>query len=255
MKLETLATVEPQPIKDLSHPQIAELQTALVLLGYPAGSADGLWGPRTRNAWGEFVEDFNCTGDPNDIDSDRAAELQKALDTVVRGPEHDFSTKDGTTKAIEDECTRHGIRLKTQIAYVLATADHETNHTFRPVTEAYWLKDPDAWLKTHHPQYYPYYGRGYVQLTWKTNYAKYGLLLNKDLVGHPDLALNPQIAVFVLVHGFKTGAFTGRKITDYIDTGKTDFKNARRCINGMNDCDKIAALAQKYLATEVSAFR
>jgi peptidoglycan hydrolase-like protein with peptidoglycan-binding domain len=151
MKLETLATVEPQPIKDLSHPQIAELQTALVLLGYPAGSADGLWGPRTRNAWGEFVEDFNCTGDPNDIDSDRAAELQKALDTVVRGPEHDFSTKDGTTKAIEDECTRHGIRLKTQIAYVLATADHETNHTFRPVTEAYWLKDPDAWLKTHHP--------------------------------------------------------------------------------------------------------
>lgn len=162
-------------------------------------------------------------------------------------PAHDFSTKAGTMKAIKSECTRQGIDLPTQIAYVLATADHETNHTFKPVTEAYWLPNPDAYLKTHHPDYYPYYGRGYVQLTWKKNYEKYGLILHKDLVGHCELALDPEIALFILVHGFKTGTFTGRKITDYINAGKTDFRNARRCINGLDKADQIAQLARTYL--------
>jgi hypothetical protein len=52
----------------------------------------------------------------------------------------------------------------------------------------------------------------------------------------------------VLVHGFKTGAFTGRKITDYIDAQKTDFVNARRCINGLDRAQDIANMAMKYLA-------
>src|SRR5262249_35850802 len=160
----------------------------------------------------------------------------------------DFSTKAATMKTIQGECTRQGVVLLTQIAYVLATADHETNHTFKPVTEAYWLPDPDAYLKKHHKDYYPYYGRGYVQLTWKNNYEKYGQLLEKDLVGHPELALKPEIAVFVLVHGFRTGTFTGRKITAYINAGKTDFRNARRCINGLDKADQIAKLAQTHLA-------
>jgi predicted chitinase len=87
-----------------------------------------------------------------------------------------------------------------------------------------------------------------VQLTWKNNYAKYGQLLEKDLVGHPELALTPEIAVFVLVHGFKTGTFTGRKISDYVNAGNTDFRNARRCINGLDKADQIAQLARTHLA-------
>jgi predicted chitinase len=251
MKLDKLASLpaDPQPIKDLTKPQIKELQTALDLLGYPVGLVDGLWGPKTRSAWAEFVEDSPCKGAPDSIDMDCAAELQRALDGIVETSKHSLSTKEGTISAIQSECVRQGIGLKTQIAYVIATADHETNHTFKPVTEAYWVKDPDAYLKRNHPDYYPYYGRGYVQLTWKDNYAKYGRILNKDLVGHPELALDPEIALFVLVHGFKTGAFTGRKITDYIDHGKTDFRNARRCINGLDACDKIAALAQQHLGS------
>lgn len=250
MKLETLKVI-PQggskPIKELEKPQLAELQTALNILGYPAGKVDGLFGPNTRNAWAEFVEDTG-EGDPTAVNGDWVAKLQKALDEATTAPAHDFSTKAGTMKAIRSECLRQGIGLKTQIAYVLATADHETNHTFKPVTEAYWLPDPDAYLKKHHPDYYPYYGRGYVQLTWKDNYEKYGQLLGKDLVGHPTLALEPEIALFILVHGFKTGTFTGRKLTDYISAGKTDFRNARRCINGVDKADQIAELARNHLA-------
>lgn len=60
--------------------------------------------------------------------------------------------------------------------------------------------------------------------------------------------MDNNIALFVLVHGFKTGTFTGRKITDYINLNKTDFDNARRCINGMDHFRDIANIAKKYLA-------
>ena len=160
----------------------------------------------------------------------------------------DFSTKDGTIAAIKSECASKGLRLKAQIAYVLATVDHETAHTFKPVKEAYWLNDPDAYLKKHHPDYYPYYGRGYVQLTWESNYRKYGQLVKRDLVGNPDLALDPRVALFVLVHGFKTGAFTGHKLADHVNADNTDFLNARRCINGVDKQNEIAGIARKYLA-------
>jgi len=86
-------------------------------------------------------------------------------------------------------------------------------------------------------------------LTWKYNYEKYGKLLSKDLVKHPELALETEIALFVLVHGFKTGAFTGKKISDYINAHETDFVNARRCINGKNKAVEIAALAETHLAS------
>jgi len=163
---------------------------------------------------------------------------------------HDFSTVEGTKAAIKNECASQGIGLKAQIAYVLATVEHETANKFEPVTEAFWLNDPDAYLKKHHADYYPYYGRGYVQLTWESNYKKYSNLVGKDLVANPKLALDPEIALFVLVHGFKTGAFTNgqHKLADHVNANKTDFLNARRCINGTDKNEHIAAIANKYLA-------
>jgi predicted chitinase len=173
--------------------------------------------------------------------------LQKLNDITDNHHDYDFSTKNGTIEAIKNECISQGISLNTQIAYVLATADHETNHTFKPVTEAYWLHHPDSYLKKHHANYYPYYGRGYVQLTWNYNYKKYSKLLGEDLLKHPELALKPEIALFVLVHGFKNGSFTGKKISDYINDHVTNFVKARYCINGQDKAKEIAALAQQYL--------
>jgi hypothetical protein len=50
----------------------------------------------------------------------------------------------------------------------------------------------------------------------------------------------------VLVHGFKTGAFTGRKISDFINEHETNYVKARYCINGKDRADDIAALAEKH---------
>ena len=246
MKLTLLQTIsEPRPIGELSEEELRELQTALSILGYPVGDIDGLIGPKTRGAWGEFEADF-LEGDPNFIGPDAIETLQKQVEVAGVGKDYDFSTKDGTMAAIKQECKVQGIGLKTQIAYVLATVEWETARTFKPVREAFWLSED--WRRDN-LRYYPYYGRGYVQLTWKNNYQKYSNILSVDLVNNADMAMEPNIALFILVHGFKTGTFTGRKILDYIDSHKTDFLNARRCINGLNKAHEIKRLAEKYLQT------
>lgn len=254
MKLVQLISIDlPKPITELTEAQIKELQTALSRLGYPMGEGDdngidGLFGSRTRNAWAEFKTDV-FQGNPDLIGIGSVKTLQKKLDETGDGVIHDFSTKEGTIKAIKWECKAKEIGLNTQIAYVLATTEWETAQTFKPVREAFWLNE--NWLRDNLPSknYFPYYGRGFVQLTWKSNYSKYSQILGIDLVNNSNLALDNNIALFILVHGFKTGVFTGRKITDYINNGVTDFVNARRCINGTDKAYEIAGLANKYLAT------
>ncbi|MCX8125535.1 MAG: SH3 domain-containing protein [Dehalococcoidia bacterium] len=161
---------------------------------------------------------------------------------------------DQDVQAIVEECRLQGLDLPAQIAYVLATVEWETNRTFKPVREAYWLSED--WRKLN-LRYYPYYGRGYVQLTWGDNYRRYTERLRSrfperagqiDLVAEPDQALIPEYARFILVDGFKTGAFTGKKLPDYVNEDRTDFLNARRCINRLDRADKIASLAEKWLS-------
>lgn len=132
---------------------------------------------------------------------------------------------------------------KEQWAYVFATTFHETNATFLPVREAYWLSE--SWRKKN-LRYYPYYGRGYVQITWKENYERYQKKLNKPLVLTPDLAMTPEVAFFILIDGFKNGVFTGKKISDYINDSKKDYVRARYCINGTDKRDLIAKYANLF---------
>jgi len=181
----------------------------------------------------------------------------KYLEALPKAPEpaseYDFSTKQGTIEAIKAECRWQGLGLPAQIAYVLATVEWETARRFRPVKEAFWLSE--SWRRRH-LRYFPYYGRGYVQLTWRENYEKYTARLKErfperaegiDLVADPDLAMVPEYALFILVDGFRTGAFTGKKLTDYVNAEKTDFINARRCINALDRAEEIAALAEGWV--------
>jgi predicted chitinase len=244
---ELLKIAEPVKLDDLPFELMQELQRALGILGYPVGDIDGLVGPHTPTAWSEFQSD-ESQRNPTLVDAASVEALQQQLANLAQPSDHDVSTRDGTIAAITDECKKQGIGLRDQIAYVLATTQHETNNTFQPVREAYYLGDrAEAYRRTL--KYYPYYGRGYVQLTWKRNYQAYADLLGKDLVRSPDLALQPDVALFVLVHGFKVGAFTGRAITQYINETKTDFVNARRCINILDRAQDIAAIATRFAAT------
>lgn len=231
-------------LRELKLDVLKDVQRALSVLGYPAGEIDGLIGPRTRNAWAEFKSDYQSTGPEKLIDPQSAEVLKKAALAALDMSQCQFDSAETTQKAIQLYCEKMGLKQKAQIAYVLATVEWETNRQFKPVKEAYWLSE--EW-RQEHLKYSPHYGRGYVQITWKHNYEHYGKLLDLDLVNEPDKALDPQVSCFILVHGFLTGAFTGRKLEDYINSIKVDFRSARRCINGKDKAHEIAELAGKYM--------
>lgn len=156
----------------------------------------------------------------------------------------------GTVSSIQNECLRQGVTMLEQIAYVLATVQHETGDTFQPVKEA--PHSSEAYRKAHF-RYYPYYGRGYVQLTWRKNYQKYSKLLGLKMVENPEIALRPDVALFVLVHGMKTGHFTGGKLSDYINKAGINFTKARAIINGTDRAALIAGYAKQWLTKLRSA--
>ena len=150
----------------------------------------------------------------------------------------------GDTRRILRECELAGLS-RAQAAYVMATAKWETAHTVKPVEEAFWLSD--AW-RQRNLRYYPWHGRGYVQLTWQRNYLKAGQALGIDMITDPDVALQTAVAAKVLVTGCKEGWFTGKKLADYINISKTDYIGARRIVNGTDKAREIAALAGQYFA-------
>jgi len=229
-------------INSVGQTQLKNVQRALSWLTYPISAVDGLIGPNTRNAFAEFKLDIG-ESDVTVLTAQSKSHAITQIEATKSIMARDVSTEDGAKAAIADMCRQLGLDLKAQIAYVLATTQWETAHTFQPVKEAYWKSE--AWRQDNF-RYYPYYGRGYVQLTWKSNYSKYFHILREPLVNEPDLALDPEISLFVLVHGFKLGVFTGRKLEHYINGAHTDFKNARKCINGLDKWAEIKELAEAY---------
>jgi hypothetical protein len=265
MELKSLSLItEPMYLDDLSPEQVLDLQTALAAVHYSVGTLDGQFGPRTSNAWAEFKADYYYGSpkviEPGSVDALKAlAALNGAPSTgqaaaapapaAVPAPAAAPGTaapgsKQATIDAIVAACTARHFS-KQQIAYVLATTQWESAGTFKPVREG--LSRSDDWRRQN-LRYYPYYGRGYVQITWDYNYKKFGARLGIDLLNQPDLALQHEYALPILLDGFEYGLFTGRKIADYINANGTDFPGARRCINGTDRASEIAALAQKFLA-------
>jgi putative chitinase len=150
----------------------------------------------------------------------------------------------GDSQLILKECKLAGL-LRNQAAYVMATAWWETAHTVEPVKEAYWLNNAEAWRKKN-LRYYPWYGRGYVQLTWERNYIHAGKQLGLDLTTNPESVMVPDVSAKILVTGSLEGWFTGKKLGDYITLSKSDFKGARRIINGTDKAAAIATIARAY---------
>jgi putative chitinase len=132
------------------------------------------------------------------------------------------------------------------LAYMLATTYHETATRMWPVTEY----GSESYLKGK--DYYPYVGRGYVQLTWEDNYRNAGIALalidDRDLVAHPDMALDSLIAARIMFRGMAEGWFTGRKLGQYFNDEEDDPINARQIINGNDDDKLIAGYHQTFLA-------
>lgn len=183
--------------------------------------------------------------------------------------------------AILDAWETYGDGDANKLAYVLATAFHETGATMAPVVEN--LNYSAAGLRSTFPSYFTaaqatayarqpekianrayanrigngseasgdgwrHRGRGYAQLTGRANYADWAKRTGLDLIGNPDLARDPLVAARILVQGSMLGTFTGKKLGDYIGGSKVDFTNARRVINGTDKAAVIAGYAESFAA-------
>jgi putative chitinase len=128
------------------------------------------------------------------------------------------------------------------LAYALATAYHEVAYTMMPIKEY----GSQSYLQSK--AYFPYFGRGYVQLTWEDNYRRMGQKLGVDLLGkNKDRALEPEIAAAVLYSGMRDGDFTKKKLADYFNASKDDPVNARRIVNGTDKAKMIAGYHRAFL--------
>lgn len=140
-----------------------------------------------------------------------------------------------------------GINDRAVQAATIGTVAIETASTFRPVREAYWLDDAfgyeqaEAWRRTY-LRYWPFYGRGYVQLTWASNYLVYGLAIGVDLVTYPGRALEPAIAADNLARYFATHG-GGPLIPEAARRG--DWTEVRRLVQGGSDgLDRLVAITR-----------
>ncbi len=141
-------------------------------------------------------------------------------------------------------------------AYMLATVRHECAGRWQPIEEfgkgkgrpygvPVTVADADGTQYTN-----VYYGRGYVQLTWRKNYDQMGRALNMGnaLVLHPEHALEPATAYQIMSLGMRKGMFTGKSLASYIHDDVCDYLNARRIINALDRAADIQGYAQEFEA-------
>ncbi|MGA0555428.1 glycoside hydrolase family 19 protein [Larkinella sp. VNQ87] len=154
---------------------------------------------------------------------------------------------------------------RRQLAYCLATFKWETAHTMEPIdefgtTERFnRLYGPETKVGKMLGNTQPgdgarFKGRGYVQLTGRSNYRRAGAFTNVDLIENPDLAKRPELAYRIAVQGMKEGWFTGKKLDQFIKKNQPpEYEKARAIINGTDKAQTIADMARRFDEVLLSA--
>ena len=144
----------------------------------------------------------------------------------------------------------------SDLAYLLATAEVESNYSLQrwesdylcgkqgiPYQDKPCQKALDYYKSTqgNKQNYYnlgtdnrglPYFGRGLIQLTGKSNYETYGKKIGVDLVSNPEKALKKDISYDVAVEYMTTkrGGYGNKSTFDLAKEG--NFTSARKSVKG-----------------------
>lgn len=126
------------------------------------------------------------------------------------------------------------------LAYALATTYHETSAEMLPIEE-YGKGEGMEYGEVDSETGQTYYGRGYVQLTWRENYAKadreIGLSDDDSMEWHAENALDPEFAAETMFTGMRDGWFRSdsegkQTLQRYFNDTRDDPYGAREIING-----------------------
>lgn len=173
---------------------------------------------------------------PADLDADRAALFGEAAGEASHRLNREAARKAG--ELIARACFEHGVTDLSQIAYIFATAHHETN--FGRQMREIWTNSARQQKYEANPSNFKvsgagkrYMGRGYVQLTFLENYRKFSKHLGIDLEADPEKAADPEIASRVLVLGMDRVGYRSPKLVlkKFGTDGNFDFVGARQIIN------------------------
>lgn len=226
---------------------VEDSQRYLSWLGLYLGVIDGKHGRKTQAALDEFMEHEGWDGDIE-------AKLLKKMERFTLPVSSD---KYGLADAVKIVCSHMYRESIHYPSYIMATCEHETAGQLVPLREGDHLSPGAADRHRETLSYKPWFAHGYVGLTHDYNFRKYGVLLGVGdaFVDDPMLTLDKSVALFILVHGMITGAFTGRKLDQYLVNGSFDAIQARRIVNGVRPGDTlpdraldIAKLYEKWKA-------
>lgn len=170
------------------------------------------------------------------------------------------------TNAGIDEGTRNFYRaspsaLAYHVAYMLGTVQHETAGTYDPIQE---FGGPDYFVKLYSPKgnaklakqlgnrndqdAIDYCGMGFVQITGRANYVRFGKRLGIALAENPRMATIDYVAMAIMCEGMVYGLFTGLSFAKMDgDGGKAPYTQYRRIINGVDKADRIATYSVEHL--------
>lgn len=266
-----------------------DIQRRLTALGFDPGPADGIRGPRTIRAIKAFQKERGLHVDgivgpvtaaalnagvgakPAKLTLDRGVFFPAARSAVFGGKLRQAQV-DGMG-AILDEWDAGGYSDPRWLAYIMATAHHETGGSFEPVEENLgysaerlmqvwpsrfpsliaarpYAGNPeklankvygDRMGNTAPGDGWKYRGRGLVQITGKANYEKYGLDDN------PDAAGDIRTAARIIVDGMVNGRFTGLLLRAFFDHDTDNPIGARKIINPDANGKMIAETHAKFL--------
>jgi peptidoglycan hydrolase-like protein with peptidoglycan-binding domain len=154
-------------------------------------------------------------------------------------------TREQSVDLIVRTALEYGIIDKRQIAYMLASAEHETGN-FRTARED---DGPNQARIRGYSGGENYYGRGYVQTTHDHRYADMdkALGLNGRLIADPDLAArDANLGAQLLVVGMSRGIYTGVGLDRYINANGLDYLGARAIVNGNDKDTLVAGYAERW---------
>jgi putative chitinase len=233
---------------------VAELQRALVAHNFSPGDIDGQYGPATRAALMAFQNSNGLLADgvagprtlfalglaADDSLPDATGSVSAQIVSQMF-PVTPVANIRANLPPVLEALVRRSLQDKAMILVALGTIRAETE-SFVPVSEGvsqyntspnqhpFDLYDYRADLGNQGPpDGRTFCGRGFVQLTGRVNYQKYGPRLSTpaDLVANPELANRPEIAADLLA------LFIGDRevsIKDALMHG--NFQAARRLVNG-----------------------